>query len=207
MFTYSNKELDALKEFAGMGIGKAANALNSMLASHVELKPSNLTIYSEDQINKDIENQENINYSIVEMDYSGNISGTTCMLITRDNSLKMVRLLVGDLSSDDEDEMDAIRMGTLSEIGNIVLNSFLGMISNILQMNLSYTIPRYIESTIATMYKEILQDNGEEKAIIKIDSNFIVEDLSIKGSIIIILSVDPFFKLNELIKKYLEELS
>ncbi len=204
MLTYTKKEIDALQEFAGIGIGRAANSLNSMLQSHVDLKPTNISVFSAKNIEEDISSREMINYSIVEMDYSGNISGTTCMLISKDDSLKMVKLLVGEIPSADEDELDAIRMGTLSEIGNIVLNSFLGMMSNILGMELSYSIPRYVENTIASMYETILKDSIDERAVIKINSSFLVKDLSINGSIIIFLSVDTFLKLNKLINNYLK---
>ena len=210
MFNYNDIEIDALKEFVGIGIGRAADSLNLMLQSHIELSVSSIDLLSgSDALENSSPGINDIN-SVIEMDYSGNIDGSSCMIITKKDSFKLVKLLTEDIGisdSLDEDELDAIKTGTLAEIGNIVLNSIMGMISNILKMELSYTVPRYIETSIKTLYETILSPDIKEKTIIKAGSKFLVRDSHVNGEITIFLSTSTFITLNKLIKEYLRELS
>ena len=210
MYNYKDIESDALKEFVGIGIGRAADSLNLMLQSHIELSVSSMEFLSGKDALKNASSGINDINSVVEMNYSENIEGSSCMIITKEDTLKLVKLLtkgIGMSDAMDEDELDAIKTGTLAEIGNIVLNSIMGMISNILKMELSYTVPRYMETSIKTLYETILSGDINNKTIIKAGSKFLVRDSQVNGEITIFLSTSTLISLNKLIKEYLRELS
>lgn len=209
MVTYSDIEIDALKEFVGIGIGRAADSLNLMMRSHIELGVTAIEVLSGSDAAKDSSTGIKEPYSIIEMDYTGNIKGTSCMIIAKRDSFKLVKLLTEDVELPDsleEDELDAIKTGTLAEIGNIILNSIMGMMSNILNMELTYTVPRYVEIPMEDLYGEILSSSAQDKTIIKAGSRFLVKDSQVYGEINIFLSTNTFIALNKLIKAYLREL-
>jgi len=204
MQSISKMEMDSIREFINIGMGKAGKVLNAMLDSHIDLSIADIAILSEDDIRNAIESDNKEKLSIVKMGFSGEISGTTSLLFSTASALNLVKALTGDdLETDD---MDAIRVGTLSEIGNIVINALMGMISNILKMNLKYTLPKHSEELITGIYKSETTELLEENVLIKISTNFKISNLSIGGNIVIFLSVKAFSKLKELIADYIEKL-
>lgn len=197
-------ELDSIKEFISIGMGKAGKVLNAMLDSHIVLSVANVEILSENDIDNILKEKNGNKISKVEMRFSGDIEGTTSMLFPTSSALNLVQALTGDeLETDD---LDAIRVGTLSEIGNIVINSLMGMISNILKMNLKYTVPYHSENTITEIYQSVITESKEENVLIKISTDFDIKNLSIQGSIVLFLSLKAFDKLKALIDIYIQDL-
>ena len=47
-----------------------------------------------------------------------------------------------------DDDLNAMKVATLTEIGNIVLNGVMGSIANVLSGPLTYSVPIYNESSI-----------------------------------------------------------
>ncbi len=200
MKNFNSLDLDAFGEFIGIGLRKAAEVLNTMLSSPVKLSIVDIMILSkEDLFTNDFPFKRN-RYSVVEMNYSGSISGTTSLIITHTNALKIVNLLVGEELSDKE--LDAIRVGTLSEIGNIVINAILGMISNVLQLQLTYSIPLYRESEAGDLILPFRDNSEPDKVFVKIKSSFLIRKHSASGDIILFFNNKTFEKLNNLIKNY-----
>jgi chemotaxis protein CheC len=204
MQSISELELDSIREFINIGMGKAGKVLNAMLESHIDLSIAEIAILSEDEIYTFMESDNNEKLSIIEMGFSGEITGTTSLLFPTSCALNLVQALTGDELKDDD--LDAIRVGTLSEIGNIVINALMGMISNILKMRLRYTVPKHSEKSMEGIYKSAITESPEENVLIKISTNFNIKNLSIEGNIIIFLSLRAFSKLKKLIALYIEDI-
>jgi len=203
MNTLNPEELDAFSEFINIGLGKAADVLNTMLSSNVKLSIVDITVLTEEVANREAFNFKQEKYSVVAMNYSGSIKGTTSLVITYNNALKLVQLFTGEELSDNE--MDAIRVGTLSEIGNIVINGILGMISNLLKLHIIYSVPEYFESETGKLFPDFIEDRGGEKVYIKIKSSFLIEKQSLEGNIILYFQQETFKKLNSYIENFIRE--
>ncbi len=197
-------ELDSIKEFINIGMGKAGKVLNAMLDSHIVLSVADVEILTEKDVDIILKEKNESKFSKVKMDFSGEIEGSTSMILSNSSALNLVQALTGDeLETED---LDAIRIGTLSEIGNIVINSLMGMISNILKMNLKYSVPQHNENTFTEIYQNAITGTKVKNVLIKISTNFEVENLSIQGSIVIFLSLKSFDRLKDLIAIYIKGL-
>ncbi len=197
-------ELDSIKEFINIGMGKAGKVLNAMLDSHIVLSVADVEILTEKDVDIILKEKNESKFSKVKMDFSGEIEGSTSMILSNSSALNLVQALTGDeLETED---LDAIRIGTLSEIGNIVINSLMGMISNILKMNLKYSVPQHNENTFTEIYQNAITGTKVKNVLIKISTNFEVENLSIQGSIVIFLSLKSFDRLKDLIAVYIKGL-
>ncbi len=204
MESISRQEMDSITEFINIGMGKAAKILNTMLDSHIELSIAKIEILTEQDIDNSIGNDNQTEQSIVEMKFSGEIKGTASLLFPKASALDLVQALTGDQI--ETSDLDAIRVGTLSEIGNIVINSLMGMISNILKMNLHYTIPIHREGDLSNLFRSAIRKSPEEKIFIKIINSFHIRNLSIEGNIVLLLSMNSFQRLKDLISEYIEGL-
>ena len=197
-------ELDSIKEFINIGMGKAGKVLNAMLDSHIVLSVADVEILTEKDVDIILKEKNESKFSKVKMDFSGEIEGSTSMILSNSSALNLVQALTGDeLETED---LDAIRIGTLSEIGNIVINSLMGMISNILKMNLKYSVPQHNENTFTEIFQNAITGTKVKNVLIKISTNFEVENLSIQGSIVLFLSLKSFDRLKDLIAIYIKGL-
>ena len=191
---------DALTEFVGLGIGKAGEVLNAMLDSHIDLSAPSVRIIASENLAEVLTHGSQAKLSSVEMRYSGSIDGTVKLIFQSIDAGKLVDSIIGE-NSIQEEGLDAIRAGTLCEIGNVVINAMLGTISNQLNLSLSYTVPFYRENTAAELISDDLFQSG--KIILLIESRFVVEDLEVAGNIAMYLSIISFGTLKESIERYI----
>jgi chemotaxis protein CheC len=83
--------------------------------------------------------------------------------------------------------MDAIRIETLKEVGNIIINAVMGSIANVLSQHLSYSLPTYQELGMNALAGSI-HARVDDRLIIA-NAHFRIEDTPIDGNILLILEL------------------
>jgi chemotaxis protein CheC len=196
------ENLEVLQELINIGIGKAAGMLNEMLDTHIILQVPIIRIISQQDIEGELGELSGNTLSAVRMRFKGSFSGNALLLFPPDSANNLVSVLTGEDSF--EDDMDAIRTGTLTEIGNILINCVMGSISNAFGKQLSYSVPSYIEDSLLNM----LQRNNEDArnaTIILASTHFIIEEHLINGDIILFFEVGSFDALLDCIELLMEK--
>ena len=196
------EKIDALQELINIGIGKAAGMLNEMLATHVILQVPVIRILSPQDLDRELGEISRNTLSAVRMGFNGSFSGNALLLFPPDSANNLVSVLTGEDSI--EDDMDAIRTGTLTEIGNILINCVMGSISNAIGKQLSYSVPSYLEDSLLNM----LQQNNEDSrhaTIILAKTHFIIEEHFINGDIILFFEVGSFDALLDSVELLIEK--
>jgi len=186
-------QIDALTELINIGVGRAAGMLNQIIEAHVYLQVPSIKIFSYAHLEQILNYVAATSLSVVRLAFKGSFSGTALLAFPPESASNLVNLLTGEES--DISDLDSIRVGALTEVGNIVLNGVMGSMSNILHERLMYSIPVYIEDTIDHLLRE---DNlGADSAIILAETALHIEKLRIQGNIVLLFRVDLF---NTLIK-------
>src|SRR5580704_16239809 len=132
-------ERDALGEIANIAMARAANSLRQMVEHQVLLSVPAVEILSQDAAARIVGTPDNRSLVAIRQDFSGAFSGRALLIFPETNSLELVRAVVGrQLSFEDivdlEDE-------ALAETGNIILNSWVATIANLLKRNLQMSLP------------------------------------------------------------------
>ena len=73
-------------------------------------------------------------------DFRGKIMGRSALVLPHASGLRLAAL--GEVT-EPADELDLEMSGILVEVGNIMLNSVLGAISNIISTHLDYSVPQF----------------------------------------------------------------
>jgi chemotaxis protein CheC len=185
----SARQLDALQELVNIGIGQAAGILNDMIESPIRLQIPYLQILSPADVQTELEqhlNGEQI--SAVQLKFTGSFGGIAQLVFPTNSAATLVTMLTGEEAG--THDLDSVKIGTLSEVGNIVINGVMGAISNVLQQRLNYSIPNYTEGTIGTL----LTSGGlaVDTVVLLAQTRFIIERLHIEGDIILIFNVSSF---------------
>ncbi|OEU67749.1 MAG: chemotaxis protein CheC [Desulfovibrio sp. S3730MH75] len=181
-------QIDALKELINIGIGRAAGMLNEMVKSRVYLQVPSVRVFSILEAKNELDKLGIDRLAAVQLQFKGPFSGTAALVFPPESASNLVAVLTGeDLGTYD---LDSARAGTLSEVGNIVINGVMGSVGNVLKERINYSFPKYIEDTTESILAQSdLDPNG---AVLLARTRFTVKELQVEGDIILVFEVGSF---------------
>ncbi|MCQ1538724.1 chemotaxis protein CheC [Methanocalculus taiwanensis] len=185
-------DLDAICELVNIGVGKAAGILSEMTGSVIELTIPNVSIYSQDEFSQILSQIGKDRYSAISLDFQGVFSGMTYSIFPAESAHVLIDAVTGDEISDNEYErpFSSIDAETLKEIGNILINGVMGSITNVLQSQLTYSLPSYCEADIPALIQNVRQEHRE--AVLLAETHMFIRNLNIEGKILIIMGAESF---------------
>jgi chemotaxis protein CheC len=184
----SDRQFDVIKEIVNIGVGQAAASLNSLVDSHIELSLPEIRIMDYRELQADNSGLLSAELSYVQLPFRGPFSGTAMLAFPTDGAVKLVSTLTGeDINSS---SLDAVMAGTLSEVGNIVINGVIGSISNLLNQPLDFSLPEYSEGNLAELLETKYCD--EEITAVMAYITFSIASLSITGNIVLLFEFRSF---------------
>jgi chemotaxis protein CheC len=193
-------QIDALKELVNIGVGRAASVLNEMVDAYIKLQIPYIKVLTPAELQQELGQRFSRDIlSAVQLSFSGSFRGIAELVFPRESASALVAILTGeDMGSPD---LDAVKIGTLSEIGNIVINGVMGTISNVLKQHMNYGLPQYTEDRIDNLVSGDIQSDN---AILLAQTRFSIEELDIIGDIILIFEVKSFDALLAAISREVE---
>lgn len=131
--------IDILKEIGNIGAGNAATSLSEMLSKRIDMNVPEVSLLNYNDIIESIGGAENIIVGIL-VSFQGDIDGVILFLLKKEFVHLILNSLLGtELHSFEEiSEMD---MSALSEIGNIMVSSYVNSISTLTNMKIDITVP------------------------------------------------------------------
>ncbi|MGL4619165.1 MAG: hypothetical protein ACRCZS_08915, partial [Chroococcidiopsis sp.] len=113
-------QIDALKELINIGVGRAASLLNEMVGFPIRLEIPFIQVFAVEDLQQELIARFNKNYlATVRLGFTGSINGSAELVFPTESASTLVSVLTGeDLGSPD---LDAVKIGTLTEVGNIVI--------------------------------------------------------------------------------------
>lgn len=181
-------QIDTLKEIINIGIGRAAGILNEMVNSHVTLHVPYIKVLSPVKLKREMDDLDMHKIAAVKLGFNGPFSGTAALVFPPDSASKLVAILTGEEPG--TPDLDSVRAGTLSEVGNIVINGVMGSIGNMIEQRINYSLPMYVEDTVENLLSsERMSDNP---TVLLVHTHFIIQQLRIEGDIIMLFSVGSF---------------
>lgn len=192
------RRMDALVELVTLGIGQAAEVLNLMLDSHIELAAPEIRILTGEAL-LDTLGTGGDRLSAVSMRYQGEIEGVSELVFRSAEAGRLVDCITGEEHCRGEG-LDALRAGTLCEVGNIVINAIMGAVSNELHFHLTYSVPAYLEGAAGALMAETRLEDAQ--AVLLVKTVFRVQSLQIEGEIAVFLSMDSLQRLQAALDLY-----
>jgi len=187
---------DVLRELMNIGVGKGAAILNTMLSRHIKLQIPEIRIITPESFYREFAEQHDRmsgGLSAVNLGFRGAFSGNANLLFPVTSAIKLVTAVTGE--EPDPSDLDSIQAGTLTEVGNIVLNAVMGTLSNILHSDLHYTVPVYSEGKIEELF--VPDEFGDETVIQLAKVRFLIEELDVEGDIVLFFEIGSFNMLLE----------
>lgn len=180
---------DVLRELINIGIGKAAGLINQMVHSHVNLEIPELLAWDSHEFESYLMQRGETPLSSVRLGFKGLFSGWAGLLFPKQSANWLVGQLVGGGIDTSSMDMDSLYVGTIQEVGNIVLNGVMGAIVNVLGLRVDYFPPDYQEASLRNLFTSSL---NSQNMVLLIKTQLALETGVVEGEIIIIFQVATF---------------
>ena len=195
-------ESDALAELANVAMARASVSLRTMIQHEVLLSVPNVEILAPKEAIARVAKPGNPNLVAVRQDFSGVFSGRALLIFPEASSLELVRVVVGrQLALEDivdlEDE-------ALAETGNIILNSWVATIANLLKKNLKMSLPVVIRRDQSHIFESV---SPRESFILFLHIKFDISQQQIRGYVALMMDVPSVAELRSLIADYVVSLA
>ena len=195
-------ESDALAELANVAMARASVSLRTMIQHEVLLSVPTVEILAPKEAIARVAKPGNPNLVAVRQDFSGVFSGRALLIFPEASSLELVRVVVGrQLTLEDivdlEDE-------ALAETGNIILNSWVATIANLLKKNLKMSLPVVIRRDQSHIFESV---SPRESFILFLHIKFDISQQKIRGYVALMMDVPSVAELRSLIADYVVSLA
>lgn len=194
-------QLDALIELVNIGVSRAANSLREMVGEQVHLSVPNVSLETRSRAIAILAKREDSNLVAVHQIFEGDITGRALLIFPETKSLELVRAIIGgDLSLED---IVGLEQEALAETGNILLNSCLATIANMLQRSLKMSLPEVLRGSAATFFGLAPPPEAGD-VVMFLFINFEVRKRDISGYIAMIMDLPSLTALKHLLDEFIE---
>lgn len=190
---YSEIELDGLKEIVNVGGGNAATSISQMINSRVDMDVPEVEVMAYDELYQKII-ADDVEMHAVLSKIVGDIDGALLFVIADELGQKIAKMMLGS----DDNPSNEIIASAVTELTNILFNSFLRAIGDMLQIQLIASLPisRYdfFGAIISSAYMAF--DHYDEQILV-IHNEFTYNNESLDASLFLIPGegvLDKIFK-------------
>jgi chemotaxis protein CheC len=189
-------ERDALTELINIGVSRAAANLRTMINNEVLLSVPSVAIVARSDAAGLMGEREDRRLVAVRQAFEGDLHGRAMLIFPETNSLELVRAVTGGTLP--LEDIAALEHEALAETGNVILNSCLATIANMLMRSLRMSLPEVFRGSGSELFEHSV-GTGPEDVVLLIYINFSVNDREIAGYIAMIMDLPALWALKELL--------
>ena len=198
--TLTELEHDALTELVNIGVSRAASSLRKMIGQHVTLAVPSVEVVTRTTAAALIRERESDLLIAVRQDFEGAFFGRALLIFPVASSVELVRAVTGDMLS--PDEMKEMETEALAETGNVVLNSCLATMANMLQKPLTMSLPQVVRGD-GKLFFELEEMDTRGGVVLFLYINFSVGGWDIRGYIAMLMDLPSLDTLKGLISEFI----
>lgn len=193
---------DILSELFNIGVGKAADMLSEIVNKKIRLQVPRIIMPDPED---GVPNQANPFAELFDaammvstISFSDKLKGKANLVFPADKVKNLVALCSGEDSVLPEDtEFSDVDFDVIREIGNILLNCILGELGNLIQIHLTYDLPR-VEVYHQADFQQPSDDKSNHTFLI-LFVTFLIDNTEIEGAVVIDLMVESIQELFHLL--------
>jgi len=190
-------ERDALAELSNVAMARAATSLRQMVQTEVLLSVPSVQIMTPDEAAEIVGKPDNPNLVAVRQDFSGPFAGRALLIFPEATSLELVRAVAGQQLAI-EDIVD-LEDEALAETGNIILNSWVATLANLLKKRLTMSLPMVIRRDRHHIFESAKPDVA---VILFLHIKFDIRSKQIGGYVALMMDVPSIGELRALIAEF-----
>lgn len=191
--------LDVFKEIGNIGAGNATTALSVMLGQRIDMKVPVARLVPFGNVSDILGGPGTVVVGVL-INMSVDLNGYILLILGLKDAMSLASLLTGspkaDISGDQLPELDEMDISALSEIGNILIGSYLNAISGLTGLRVEASIPDLvIDMAGAIMSVPAIEYGKIGDEVLMLETDFSNDKLDISGHFFLIPDLDSYYVL------------
>jgi chemotaxis protein CheC len=178
---------DALIELLNIGFGRAAASLSQLTGHRVVLEVPQVSVHAIAELETALRTVVQNEVASVHQIFSGPVAGDALLLLDYKAAGMLKELLTNEAPL--PLPLDASAREVLTEVGNILLNACLGTFGNLLQVQVSFSIPHLNLESVGEILRSLLVNREGLRYAFVVHAGFRLRDAEVMGYLVIVLSV------------------
>ena len=178
---------DALIELLNIGFGRAAASLSELTGHRVLLEVPHVSIHAIEDLTTALRGLVDDQVATVHQIFSGPVGGDALLVLDYNAAGMLKELLTNEPPL--PLPIDTSGREVLTEVGNILLNACLGTFGNILQVQVSFSVPHLNLDTLHAVMQSLLVNREGLRYALVVHAGFRLRDAEVTGYLVIVLSV------------------
>ncbi|MDR9468526.1 chemotaxis protein CheC [Marinospirillum sp.] len=199
---FSDDEQEAIVELMNLGVGRAASSLSRLVQDEVLLSVPKVEFVQLETAEETFKELLPKALAGVTQAFEGFINGKAALIFPEERSLELVRIVVGNELS--ASEISELEQDTLAELGNILLNSCLASLANLLKREINTALPEAYSGDYQRML-EVLCDQ-QDSLIMLVQIDFSLRQRNLQGYLVFIIDLNSATGFHSALQDYLADL-
>jgi chemotaxis protein CheC len=185
----TDSQRDAITELLNIGFSKSAASLSELTGYRIMLSIPEVKVMPVEELGSVLSGivQNDVEkIATVHQIFNGPISGDAMLILNQEDSRILTNLL---LNSTDDAYTEATMKDVLAEVGNILINSCMGIFGNILKIQITFTVPQLQLESFDKLIRTLTIDYQEISYALMVAMKFHIRDQAVSGYMILVLGV------------------
>lgn len=183
----TERQNDALAELINIAFARTGAALSELTGHRVVLNPPEVAVYRAAELRGALAKFVPGDVASIHQVFAGPVAGDALLLLNYEGAVQLTGLLTD--GHNPSNFLDESAREVLTEVGNILLNACLGMFGNLLNVHVTFSVPRLHLETLDELIANTTGGKTEMHYALVIYTAFHLRDSSVKGFLVIVLSV------------------
>ena len=183
----TERQSDALSELINIAFARTGAALSELTGHRVVLNPPAVAVYRTEELRGVLAKFVPGEVASIYQVFAGPIAGDALLLLNYAGAIQLTDLLTDEHKT--SAYLDESAREVLTEVGNILLNACLGMFGNLLNVHVTFSVPRLHIETLDELIESTMSNKPEMHYALVVYTAFQLRDSSVKGFLVIVLSV------------------
>lgn len=189
----NERQRDALSELINIAFARTGAALSELTGHRVVLNPPEVAVYRTEELRGALAKFVPGDVASIHQVFAGPVAGDALLLLNYDGAVHLTDLLMDETNP--SDYLDESAREVLTEVGNILLNACLGMFGNLLNVRVTFSVPRLHLETLDQLIASTTNGKSEMHYALVVYTAFQIRDSSVKGFLVIVLSLGSLDRL------------
>lgn len=182
----TEQQQDALIEVLNIATARTAAALSELTDQRVILDVPQVVVHPIEELGSALATFVHGEIVTVHQMFNGPVAGDALLLLVQDAAVTLVSLMTNDPAH--TNRLTASAREVLTEVGNILLNACMGVFGNLLQVRISFAVPRLHLDELPKLLRS-LTDGQEVQYALVVHTTFRLRESAVNGYLVIVLGV------------------
>jgi chemotaxis protein CheC len=196
----NERQNEALTELINIAFSRTAASLSELTGQRVMLDVPKVAIYGLNDLLPALSKFLPAEIATVHQVFTGPVAGDALLMLNYEGAVMLTDMLTDEHVS--SNRLDSSSREVLAEVGNILLNACLGVFGNLLQVHVSFSVPRLRLDTLDVLLRSFVINKEELRYALVIYTAFRLRDSSVSGYLVIALNVASLDRLIQEIENW-----